>query len=345
MDNPQPMAHSVSAPSPASPRNFRVLVVTNLWPTPSDPGYGSFVQAQMDSLRPLGVNYDVVFVNGRDSKANYLRGIFEVRRRLLDRPYDLIHAHFGLSGWVARFQNRAPLVVSFMGDDVLGRSDRQGRITPVGRLFQSSTRRLARRAGAVIVKTRQMKDRLGLESAHVIPNGVNLELFRPMDREEARSILGLDRSRSYVLFPYDRALAVKRFDLIKGAVRIARSEVPAVEILQVSRVPRDHMPLYLNASNALALASYTEGSPNSVKEAMAVNLPVVSVDVGDVAEVIGDTEGCFVVPPRAEAMAARIVDACRRGARTRGRDRIVECYSEEIIARRIVDVYASLLRS
>ena len=329
----------------ASARSYRVLVVTNLWPAPADPGYGSFVKAQMDSLRPLGVDYDAMFVDGRESQWSYLRGVFQVRHRLQTQHYDLIHAHFGLSGWVARFQRRAPLVVSFMGDDVLGQSDGHGRITAMGRFFQLSTRALARRAEAVIVKSRQMKDRLGLDSARVIPNGVDLQLFQPMDRRAARTALGLDSSRKYVLFPYDRALPVKRFDLVQEAVRLARGDIPELEVLQVSRVPRERMPLYLNAADALVLASYTEGSPNSVKEAMAVNLPVISVDVGDVAEVIGGTGGCFIVTPRADAIAARIVEVCRTAIRTSTRSRIVESYSEEIIARRIVDVYARVLRS
>jgi len=326
-------------------RSCHVLVVTNLWPTPADPGYGTFVKAQMDSLRPLGVDYDVVFVNGRESLLNYLRGVFEVRRRLQTQHYDLIHAHFGLSGWVSRFQNRAPLVVSFMGDDVLGQSDRQGRITATGRFFQLSSGVLARRADAVIVKSRQMKERLGLESAHVIPNGVDLQLFQPMDRNSARTALGLDASRKYVLFPYDRALQVKRFDLVEEAVRLARGDVSELEVLQVSGVPRERMPFYVNAADVLVLASYTEGSPNSVKEAMAVNLPVISVDAGDVAEVIGGTGGCFMVAPRADDIAARIVEACRTAVRTSGRSRIVGLYSEDIVARRIVDVYAKVLRS
>ena len=62
--------------------SYRILVVTNLWPTEADPSYGSFVKAQMESLRPLGVEFDVLFINGRESKWNYLRGIRQVRRQL-----------------------------------------------------------------------------------------------------------------------------------------------------------------------------------------------------------------------------------------------------------------------
>src|SRR5579872_428103 len=109
--------------------SYSILVVTNLWPTAADPSFGSFVKAQMESLRPLGVDYDVLFVNGRASTWNYLRGIFQMRRKLRAKRYDLIHAHFGLSGWVARFQTQVPLVISFMGDDVLGRPKRNGAST------------------------------------------------------------------------------------------------------------------------------------------------------------------------------------------------------------------------
>ncbi|HEX5484211.1 MAG TPA: glycosyltransferase, partial [Terriglobia bacterium] len=156
---------------------YRILVVTNLWPNPSDPGYGSFVQAQMESLRPLGVEYDVLFIQGRESRWNYFRGVRELRRRLRENRSDLVHAHFGLSGWVARFQHRAPVVVSFMGDDVLGRFQRNGCISLYGLFLQASSFVLARLVSAVIVKSPQMKSKLRLQSACVIPNGVDLSLF------------------------------------------------------------------------------------------------------------------------------------------------------------------------
>ena len=181
--------------------HYRVLVVTNLWPTEADPGYGSFVKAQMDSLRPLDVEYDVLFIDGRRSRWNYLRAIGELRRRLRGARYDLIHAHFGLSGWVARCQGRVPVVVSFMGDDVLGRPTRSGRITLYGRCLQISGYILARIVPAVIVKSRQMKAKLRLDSARVIPNGVDLELFRPMQPRRGARCAGARRGKEVRALP------------------------------------------------------------------------------------------------------------------------------------------------
>jgi glycosyltransferase involved in cell wall biosynthesis len=320
---------------------YRVLVATNLWPTESDPGWGSFVRAQMESLRPLGVDFDLLFINGRESRWNYWRAIGELRRRLKRQRYDLIHAHFGLSGLVARCQIKVPVVISFMGDDVLGQPRLDGRITRTGRFYQISSFVLARLAAAVIVKSREMKSSLRLDRAHVIPNGVDLDLFSPGDQVQARQALGLDPAKKFILFPYDPAEARKRYDLIEAAAALARAEVPEIEILRVRGAPRHLMPLYMNAADMLVLASSLEGSPNAVKEAMAVNLPVVAVDVGDVAELLGSAQGNYLVPRSAEAMASRIVEVCRKGTRSRGRAGIARL-SMPNVARQIVEVYAEL---
>jgi glycosyltransferase involved in cell wall biosynthesis len=324
------------------PRIFSVLTVTNLWPTQADPSFGSFVKAQMESLRPLGVEYDVLFINGRETKWNYLRGIFQVRRQLRAKRYDLIHAHFGLSGWLARFQSRVPVVISFMGDDVLGRPKRNGKNTLSGHFLKISGYLFARLATSVIVKSREMADVLRMPSAHVIPNGVDLNLFQPMDQAQARQALGLDLKKKLVLFPYNPREARKRFDLIQEAISMAGQQVEGLELLAARGLPQEKIPLYMNAADVLVMASMSEGSPNAVKEAMATNLPVISVDVGDSADLIGSTEECYLVPRDVKAIAQKIVEVCRRGGRTNGRERISRL-SMEAVARQIVEVYAATL--
>ncbi len=324
--------------------SYRVLVVTNLWPYEADPSYGSFVQAQMESLRPLGVDYDVLFINGRESRWNYIPAICQMRQRLRASRYDLIHAHMGFSGWVARCQLGVPLVVSFMGHDVSGKIRIDDRISLYGRFYQASSFTLARLVRAVIVKTAELKRQLRLDSAHIIPNGVDLDLFRPMDRDEARRILGLHLEKKFVLFPYNPAEKRKRYDVIEAAVSRARKQVPELEILCVRGLPQFKMPLYMNAADILVLASQSEGSPNTVKEAMASNLPVVTVNVGDTAELIGPAEGNYLVPREVDAIAAKIVKVCQRGTRARGREWIVRL-SMESVAKRIIEVYASVVRA
>jgi glycosyltransferase involved in cell wall biosynthesis len=323
---------------------MKVLVVTNLWPYEGDPSYGCAVKAQMDSLRPFGVEYDILFINGRESRWNYLRAYPQLWRRLRTHRYDLIHAHMGLSGLVARGQLTAPLVISFMGFDVSGKCGGSDHIPLFGRFYQISSFILARLASAVIVMSTEMVQHLKFHSAYVIPNGVDLDLFRPMEQAEARRTLGLDPRKKLVLFPYDPRRPEKRFDLVESAVARARQAIPELEILRVFSVPQSRMPLYMNAADVLVLASQYEGSPNTVREAMATNLPVITVDVGDTAELIGQTEGCHLVSRNCGEIAAKIVEVCRKGTRTRGRDWMAR-YSMEDIARRIVQVYSTLNRN
>jgi glycosyltransferase involved in cell wall biosynthesis len=323
--------------------SYTILVVTNLWPTNADPSFGSFVKAQMESLRPLGVEFDVLYINGRESPWNYLRGIRQVGKQLRAKPYDLIHAHFGLSGWVARWQLRVPIVMSFMGDDVLGRPKRNGRNTLGGHLLQISGFIFARLATSVIVKSRQMACKLRMPTAYVIPNGVDLNLFRPMEQAQARQTLGLDPGKKFVLFPYNPNEVRKRFDLIEAAVSLARNRVDGLEILMARGLPQEKLPLYMNAADVLVMASMSEGSPNAVKEAMATNLPVITVDVGDATDLIGPTAGCHLVRREVATIAEKIVEVCRHGGRTNGREWISKL-SMEAVAQQIVDVYAATVR-
>lgn len=323
---------------------MKILLVTNMWPTAASPGFGSFVKDQAESVRALGIDYDLLFINGRASRWNYPGGIIELRRFLRKERYGLIHAHFGLSGCVARLQAGIPLVVTFHGDDVLGRFQKDGRIALMGQFFQASSFVLARMAQAVIVQTEQMKRKLRLEHAEVIPCGVDMNLFHPMDQPEARRRLGLSLGKRYVLFPYDPAIEGKCFPLAEAATRRAAIKIPEIELLCVQGKPHDEMPLYMNAADMLILTSFSEGSPVALKEAMAVNLPVVTVDVGDAAELIGQTAGCRLVPRDASAITAAIAEICGSGGRakrTNGREAIAPL-SMENVARRIADVYARL---
>jgi teichuronic acid biosynthesis glycosyltransferase TuaC len=321
----------------------KVLVATAMYPTPGRPAFGSFVRTQVESLQGIGVDADPFVLEGRNRKIMYLHGIPRLRRRLRRGDVDVVHAHYSYVGAVARTQWTAPVVLTFHGDDLLGTIGPNGRQTLLSRGVVAAGKVLARSIDAIVVQNQAMAAALHSHPhVHVLPHEVDLELFRPTERQEARRLLGLDPDRPYVLFASPPDIAVKRFPLAEAAMAVLRDRLPSAELLVVFTETQDRLALNMSACDALVFPSYQEGSPNIVKQAMACNLPIVSTDVGDVAEVIGDTEGCYVVEPKADVFADRLGPLLRRPMRTKGRDR-VRHLDGPLVAARLRDLYDEVL--
>jgi len=304
---------------------MRVLVLTNMYPHAKNPSLGIFVKQQVESVRNLGVDVDVLFVNGPESKLNYLRGTVDVARLVAAERYDLVHAHYVFSGYVARAQFRCPIVLTHHGIEALTGWQRYlcKAITPL--------------VDRVIAVSAQVKSVIGNPKIRVIPCGVDTELFRPGDVVASRRALGLPRDRKLILW----AAAMrpeKRLDRAQRAVALLQERLPEAELVVASGKAPPQIPIFMNACDALVLTSEAEGSPQVVKEAMACNLPVVSVDVGDVAEVIGRTSGCYIASKDPADIALKLEAALRQGQRTDGRDAI-EHLSLANTASQIIDVY------
>lgn len=325
---------------------MRVLVVTNMFPTDDRPNYGTFVKSQIDSLREGGVDFDILYVRGYRGKWRYLTAMPKVFWRSFTGRYDLIHAHYGLCGLVARMQWRLPVVVSFCGDDLYGHSDERGRPTRSSLIWVWLHKRLATRVRHVIVKSEAMKRLLPDCGAAVVPNGVDFSVFAPADREGARAEIGRSGDAPIVLFPYDPGRIRKNFALARAAVDAANARrgerAPPIELLVVKDQPNERLPAYMNAADALLVTSYWEGSPNAVKEALACNLPVVSVDVGDARELIGGVRGCQIVEPDPASIAAAIEIALESG-RSDGRERSDRLRIENV-AEQVHAIYQKALR-
>jgi glycosyltransferase involved in cell wall biosynthesis len=294
-----------------------------------------FFQQQVETLASLGVTAETVAVPGRRrstdeatssrSPLDYLRFYPRVLRHALSE-YDLVHANYGLTGPAALAQPRRPVVLTLWGSDLLD---------DVGWL----SRLCARAADAVIVMSEEMAAELAPIESHVIPHGVDLELFRPMSQSEARASVGWDDDAVQVLFPYSKGRPVKNYDRAADVVAATRERLGVpVELQTVHGVAHERMPLYHNAADALLLTSDHEGSPNSVKEAMACNLPVVATDVGDVAELLDGVARSHVCRTD-EALVASLVDVLARRARSDGRAHVP---SHRRTGERILSVYESV---
>jgi glycosyltransferase involved in cell wall biosynthesis len=319
-------------------------MITSEWPEVGVPSTTSFIRRQAEFLSAAGVAVDVFAFRGSKRPINYLAAWTRVWPKLDTRRYDLVHAQFGQSGLLA-LPRRLPIVVTLRGSDLLGIiNDRLGRNTLKGRVLQRATRLVARKADAVIVVSEHMRDLLKTTAPiHVIPSGLDLERFKAIPQSEARRLLGFDQDAKLVLFVGRTHQARKRYALAQKAVDLLNERFPA-KLVVAWGVPHDKIPLYMSAADALVVTSMQEGSPNVVKEALACDLPVVSVAVGDVPERLRGVEGTEVCPDeRAETIAGALERVLRRGGRIDGRSAVRQL-DEKLLTERVIEVYRSVLR-
>jgi len=312
---------------------MRVLVVTNMYPSPEQPAFGTFVKDQVEALLRAGVETDVLFVNGRKHKLNYLWGVFRFWWMLLKNRYHVIHAHYAISGFIARLQFFYPVVVTYHGVEVKDH---------VPRWLRLLARRGPQMFDRIIVVSRQEEEILNHDAkVRIIPCGVDFDTFRPIPMTEARRTLGLPMNKPLVLWAGEYWQPEKRFELVKASLEVLKQRCPEAELVLVSGQPHSVIPIYMSACDMLALTSWSEGSPMVIKEAMACNLPIVSTDVGDVAEVIEGVEGCYLVKPDPADVADKMFRVLQWHQRTNGRDKIKYLGSGPI-TRRIIEVYNEL---
>jgi len=311
---------------------MKVLAVTNMYPTPDMPAFGTFIESEVESLRREGIEVDVLFINGRKSTTNYLWGIPRLWARLATRHYHLIHAHYVFSGIIARAQLICPVVLTHHGVEVF-----EGWQSVLCRIITPL-------ADRVIVRSQEMKQRLSCDEADVIPAGIDLSLFRPLPQQECRHLLELPVDKKLILWAGEYFRLEKRFDIVKEAVSLLQQSVSKAELVLVAGKPHSTIPLYMNACDVLLLVSDVEGSPNVVKEAMACDLPIVSVPVGDVPQIIEGCAGCYLCSQDPQDVAQKLEMALEWGKRTEGRER-VQYLDLAQISKRIVHVYEKTLTS
>jgi teichuronic acid biosynthesis glycosyltransferase TuaC len=323
-------------------RPIRVLMVTSDWLWNSWGGPAVFIARQADFLRRQGVEVDLFPFRGSRQLGNYLAAWREVQRRVRAGSYDLVHAQFGQSGLTA-LPKRIPLVVTFRGDDLEGIIGENGRYIAAGWVLRMLSRFVARRADAAIVVSEHMKRHLPSSvSAQVLPSGIDLELFRPLPKAEARERLGLPRNEHLVLFVGNPALARKRFPLAQAAVERVNRSTPTRLIVGWER-PHQEVAMLMSACDALVCTSMQEGSPNAVKEALASDLPVVSVPVGDVPLRLQGIDGCELCRDESpDAIAAALARVLQRGTRIDGRS-AMRSLDESLLTARLVEIYRSVL--
>jgi teichuronic acid biosynthesis glycosyltransferase TuaC len=308
----------------------RVLVVTSLYPTREHPERGRFVADQVESLRRLdGVEVEVF--RFEPGGASFVTAARELRRAHGRDRFDVVHAHHGLGGWTARSLGRkAPLVVTFHGTDLEHRV--------VGRMSQLLARLAALPATVSTNLARRRLPGAGRDQrVAVLPVGIDLDRFRPLERREARTQLGLDPDGRYLLFPSDPARPEKRHD--RAA---ALAQTVGAELLAYGQVEPERVPLYINAASAMVITSEREGFGLAALEALACEVPVASTNVGIAPIALSGIDGTLCAPfELAKWSEWAQMHLSETNPRVSGRSR-ASLFGRDRMARRVFQAYVDV---
>ncbi len=308
---------------------MRVLVVTNFSPDAEAPQRGRWVRDQVEEVRRRGVDVDVFeFARGR---GEYWPATRRLRALLRRERFDLVHAHFGLAGWVAKLAGAKPLIVTFHGTDV--RHEVSGALS----------RRLVWRielAGAVSRSLfAEENGRPGLPplpGAAVLPCGPDLERFGARPRAAARRSLGLEPDGRYLFFPANPGRPEKRHDRASGLAAMCEAE-----LLTGGSIEPERMPTWINAADAVLITSDYEGFGMATVESLACEVPVLSTPVGIAPYALAGLDGCLCAPfdpaswapvvrRHLDAADPRVAGVARAATLSAGRmaERLIEAYRE-----------------
>ena len=327
---------------------MRILHIAGGLPTPEKPFLQPFIQSQISSLINSGIVVEILDVRGYNSVLNYITYSRKVRQIVEDKKIDLIHAHYGYCGVTALLaQTQLPIILSLMGSDLLGSPNEKGDITFRGRFDRFLTKTVSKKVNRIIVKSLEMKAKVSFNiPIDVIPNGVNFDLFKPGNKKEIKIELGFSENEFIVLFLGDPKLNRKNYSLAKKGfdIFIKNNKVSNARIITPFGIAQSKVIEYMIASDVLLLTSYWEGSPNVIKESMACNLPIISVDVGDVKEVINNTFNCFIVNYSENQIAEKLKLIYDNRLPSNGREKISNL-NDLVIAKKIIKIYDEVLNN
>jgi glycosyltransferase involved in cell wall biosynthesis len=310
---------------------------------------GTFMFTMRRAVQRLGVEPRMVYLGNLRRPRGISRAIAGLREAVRDA--DIVHAQFGSACALTVSRVGAKKILSLRGSDWY----RIQRVGPIadrlhGALATSMTRLSLAKFASVVVMSERMrndvKERAPSQEVVVVPDGIDLELFKPIDRFDARRALGVEGDHTpWVLFPTLSATnPIKRPWLAEAAVAHARRSLPDIRLRVATGVSHSQMPVLMNAASVVLMTSTHEGWPNSIKEGLACNTPFVSTDVSDLRAIAQVEPSCSVEEPDAAKLGDALVRAIRAPRSETLRDRVAGMDAARC-AEKLLSVYRNVLRA
>lgn len=313
---------------------MKILHITNNYPTDKHPIFGIFVKEQIDSLRSTGLECDVFFINGRENgKSAYFKGLFKLLKKLKNTDYDILHCHHIYSAVLLLLTLnffKFKRIISY-----------QNPPSKEGGLFLYQIIKLF--FDGVILKDTKSIDK----KVYYLPNGTNTEFFINYSRRECIAKLNLDASKKYILFMDSNKekrtqKRVDRYDKVIDYL-LKNGNPYNVAPIKLTNTKRNLIPYYMNACSLHLITSDYEGSPNSVKECLACNTSVVSTPVGNIHDLIGDVNGCYVSKSFDPSELAELVVKSLTHKNFTSRNQLFEKKLDiESVSKKLLNIYNSI---
>ena len=307
---------------------MRVLVVASF----NKGRFAPFIIEQAEALKEQGCEIEFFGLQGKGFRG-YLHNVPQLKQKIREFRPDIIHAHYGLSGLFANLQREIPVVTTYHGSDINDKS-----ALP----FSKMAIRLS--GWNIFVSRKIIEIAKPKKNYSLLPCGIDLHELQQMNKSEARQRMNLEANKRYVLFSGAFDNEVKNSPLARKAMEELCD--PSVVLLELKGYSREEVTLLMCAVDALLMTSFTEGSPQVIKEALACGCPIVSVDVGDVKERIDGVDGCYVAETRhATELASLLQNAMGFEGKTKGRERVIsDELDNRLVAQQLVKIFRSVCR-
>lgn len=318
---------------------MKVLYVTNMYPVEDYIYFGIHVKEQIEAIASRNdVDVEIYFINGRAKKWNYFKSIANIRNILKNGNYDLIHIHYGLSAlFLLFYQPKIPVIVTLHSGELY---KKKGTLNHLAQ--KSITLSILKNTDRIIVLNDDMVSLLHKHQRKLVklPCGIDLNFFREKDNRTIDNEL-------IIGFPGNKARNEKNFKLFDEITRELRKSFN-IRIIEFHNLTRNEVLQHLQCLDVLVMTSLVEGSPQIIKEAMACNRPIVSTNVGDIADLLHDVQNCYVInsfePAALLKPIKKILSLPAEQRKSNGRDKLDQMgLGADQVASSVLHVYNEVL--